>query len=385
MRRIDEWVERTLNGFAPEDFALDAHLSFGKTHVGAIATIDLGSLALDGQRGKIGTISARWKKDDPVLEIVRGNTAAIEGRWYYVGNVRVPPRNLQGVRALLAANQKSNFDRRFKTVAKHDKPQLFLIAWDREFGREALVLLAEKDGEEVNARAVEVAPTDAATLKLRCGPDADALAEKRIAVFGVGAVGSNAALRLAEVGVGHLRLIDSARLRPGDIVRHAAGSWQVGDSKVAAVRFLAHTRAPWTAVAAVEESAWDPDAVAVLLEQVDIVVEATGFASFANLLSVMCVERSLPLVTASLYRGGSIARIRRQALAADTPISERAGDDRYSVIPPGNEPPVFEPGCSAAVNNASPIAVAAIAALTANVVVDHLTGRKVCPDEINDV
>ena len=385
MRRIDEWVERTLNGFAPEDFALDAHLSFGKTRVGAIATIDLGSLALDGKRGKIGTISAAWKKDDPVLEIVRGNTAPIEGRWYYVGNVRVPPRNLNGVRALLGANQKNNFNRRFKAVARHGKPQLFLIAWDRELGREALVLLAEKDGEEVIARAIEVAPTDADILKLRCGPDVEALADKRVAIFGVGAVGSNVALRLAEVGLGQLRLVDDARLRPGDIVRHAAGSWQVGDAKVAAVRFLAHTRAPWTAIAAVEESTWDPDAIAVLLELVNLVVDTTGFASFANLLSVMCAERSLPVVTAALYRGGSVARIRRQALANDTPISDRASDNRYPVIPPGNEPPVFEPGCSAPVNNASPIAVAAIAASAADVVVDHLTGRNLYPDEIIDV
>jgi hypothetical protein len=385
MRRIDEWAERTLNGFAPEDFALDAHLSFGKTRVGAIATIDLVSLALDGKRGKIGTISAGWKKDDPVLEIVRGNSAPIEGRWYYVGNVRVPPRNLEGARALLGANQQNNFDRRFKAVAKYGKPQLFLIAWDRELGREALVLLAEKNGEDVVAQAVEVAPTDGDTLKLRCGPDAGRLAEKCVVVFGVGAVGSNTALRLAEAGLARLRLVDGGRLRPGDIVRHAGGSWQVGDTKVAAVRFLAHTRAPWTAVAAVEESTWDPDGMAVLLDDVNLAVDATGFASFANLLSVMCAERSLPVVSAALYRGGSIARIRRQALPADAPISDRAGDNRYPVIPPGDEPRVFEPGCSAAVNNASPIAVAAIAALAADVVVDYLTDRNLYPDEIIDV
>src|SRR5262249_20842297 len=66
LHRIDEWVERAKSGFAPEDFALDAHLSFGKTRSGAIATIDLSSLGLDGQRGKIGTISASWKDNKNV-------------------------------------------------------------------------------------------------------------------------------------------------------------------------------------------------------------------------------------------------------------------------------------------------------------------------------
>lgn len=385
MHRIEEWADGAKSGFGPQDFALDAHLSFGKVRAGAIATVDLGSLRLDGARGKIGVISGSWKKNDPVLEIAPGRNGAIEGRWYYVGDVRVPPRSLDGVRALLGANQQNNSNRRFRAIEKHGKPQLFLIAWDRELGREALVLLAEKRGADVVAEAIEVAPTDAEVLKLRAGPDADALAGKRVIFFGLGAIGSHAALRLAEVGVGRLILVDNARLRPGDIVRHAAGAWAVGDDKVGAVRFLVHMRAPWTNVVAIEESLWDPDKIAVLLEAADLVVDTTGLASFANLLSTMCAERSLPLLSAALYRGGAIARVRRQALPSDTPISDRREDDRYPTIPPGDEPRVFEPGCSSPVNNASPIAVAATAALTADIAVDHLVGRNLYPDEVIDV
>jgi hypothetical protein len=232
--------------------------------------------------------------------------------------VRVPPRSLDGVRALLGANQQNNFNRRFRAIEKHGKAQLFLIAWDRELGREALVLLAEKRATDVIAEAIEVAPTDAEVLKLRAGPDVDALAGKRVIFFGLGAVGSNAALRLAEVGIGRLIVVDNARLRPGDIVRHAAGAWAVGDDKVGAVRFLIHMRAPWTNVVVIDESLWDLDRIAVLLEAADLVVDTTGLASFANLLSVMCAERSLPLLSAALYRGGAVARVRPQALPADT-------------------------------------------------------------------
>jgi molybdopterin/thiamine biosynthesis adenylyltransferase len=386
MHRIEEWAEGAKSGFRPQDFALDAHLSFGKVRAGAIATVDLSSLRLDGARGKIGVISGSWKKNDPVLEIAPGRNGAIEGRWYYVGDVRVPPRSLDGVRALLAPNQQNNFNRRFRAIEKHGKAQLFLIAWDRELGREALVLLAEKRGASVIAEAIEVAPTDAEVLKMRAGPDVDALAGKRVIFFGLGAVGSNAALRVAEVGIGRLIVVDNARLRPGDIVRHAAGAWAVGDDKVGAVRLLIHMRAPWTNVVAIEESPWDPDKITVLLEAADLVVDTTGLASFANLLSVMCAERSLPLLSAALYRGGAVARVRRQALPADTPISDRSDDDDlYPTIPPGDEPRVFEPGCSSPVSNASPIAVAAIAALTADIAIDHLVGRNLYPDEVIDV
>lgn len=385
MNRIDQWAKGAKSGFAPEDFALDAHLSFSKLRPDAIATVDLGALGLDGKPNGIGVISGKWKNDDHELEITSGGGAGIEGRWYYVGGVRVPPRDLEGLRDLLSPHQRNNFDRRFKAIQDHAKPRLFLIAWDRELGREALVLLASKDGNDVVAEAVEVAPTDAEVLKLRAGPDIDALATKRVVIFGLGAVGSNTILRLAEVGLGYMVLVDNARLRPGDIVRHAAGSWAVGDSKVSAVRFLAHARAPWSTVSTVDRSPWNPNEIAALIEEANLVIDATGFASFANLMSEMCAEKSVGLVSATLYRGGAVARVRRQAMPPDVRISERIGDGRYVTIPVGDEPRVFEPGCSSPVNNASPIAVASVAALTADLAVDFLVGRHLYPDEIVEV
>jgi hypothetical protein len=385
IRRIDEWVRRAKSGFGPEDFALDAHLSFGRIRPGAIATVDLGGLKLDGKEGQIGVISGVWEKDGTVLELTPDRRGPIEGRWYFVGELRVPPRNLDGVRDLLSTTQRNNFDRRYRAVKDRGTPMLFLLAWDRELGREALVLLGEKSGDDVEAEAIEVAPTDIAVLKLRAGPDADALAAKRAVIFGLGAIGSNLALRLAEAGLGHLVLVDDARLRPGDVVRHAVGSWDVGGTKVSAVRFLAHVRAPWTEVVTIEESPWAPGRIYALVQDADLVVDAAGLSSFANLLSATCAERLLPLVSVSLYRGGAVARVRRQALPSDTAISDRPGDDRYPVIPAGEERPVFEPGCSSPVNNASPIAVSSVAALAAEIAMDHLAGRQLYPDEVVDV
>jgi molybdopterin/thiamine biosynthesis adenylyltransferase len=385
MRRVDEWAERAKLGFRPRDFALDSHLSFEKVRAGAIATVDLGSLGLGDKHGQIATIAGTWKNDDRVLELAVGHKGAIEGRSYLVSNVRVPPRSLDAVRAILTSGQRNNFDRRYRAISKQGQPRLFLIAWDREFGRELLVLLAQKRGEDVVAEAIEIALNDTEVLKLRAGPDVDTLMDRHVTVFGLGAVGSNLALRLAEGGVGTMILVDGARLRPGDVVRHAAGSWLVGQAKVNAVRLLAYTRAPWAKVTAIEESPWDPGRIGVLLEGADLVVDATGFSAFASLLSIMCGERSLPLVSAALYRGGAVARVRRQATTLDVPISDRPVDRRYPLIPPEEEPLVFEPGCSSPINNASPIAVAALAALTADVAVDSLTGRNRYGDETIDV
>ena len=372
--RIREWAQRAEAGFHPEDFALDAHLFFGRIRPNTLAIVELRKLKIEAEPDGIGVISGKWRKDDPVLEIVPGSSGPIDGRCYHVGNVTLPPRDLDGVQALLTTRQRNNFDRRYRRISQHGQECLFLVTWDRDLGREALVLLGQLTDGEVGASAIEVAPTDQEVLKLRAGLDVDSLAERCALFFGVGAVGSNAILRIAEAGLGKAVLVDDALLRPGDVVRHAAGSWLIGGEKTRAVQFLAHTRSPWTRISTVERTTWNPIEIESLLDGVNILVEATGLAGFTNLLSVICEQRSMPLVSAALYRSGAVGRVRRQVPGC-TPIYDRAAQPKYPIIPPGQEPLVFEPGCSSPVNNASPVAVASVSALTAEVVIDTLTGR----------
>lgn len=385
LQRIDAWAQRAAAGFPAEDFALDAHLYFGSVRSGTIATVELGRLGLDRKRGGRGEIAGSWSKDGHVLEITRGRKGEIEGRWYFVGAVKVPPRSLDEVRSLLDAGQQKNFDRRYRAVAEHGQPRLFMLVWERELGQEALVLVAEKDGEAISAQAIEVAPTDPNYLKLRAGPDAELLARKRVVVFGAGAIGSNLAMRLAEAGLGHLVAVDGARLRPADVVRHAGNALTVGRTKVGAVEMLAHFSTPWTRVTAVAESPWAPTRVRDLLTDADLVVDATGLASFAALLSFLCRETATALVSVALYRGGALGRVRRQALPDDITLSERNPDTGHPLIPPGEEPVAYEPGCSAPVNNASPVTVAAVAATGAEIAIDFLADRLAYADEMIEV
>lgn len=85
-----------------------------------------------------------------------------------------------------------------------------------------------------------------------------------------------------------------------------------------------------------------------------------------------------------MYRGGYVGRVRRQR-AADTPLSDRLDETEFPLIPPGDEPVSLEAGCSAPVNNASPISVAAVAATTADVAVDLLSERFNYGEELIDV
>lgn len=189
--RIEEWARRTKEAnFRPEDFALDAHLAFGRVKSGTMATVELDKLHLNTAARGIGIISGRWNKAETVLEISAGSDGPIDGRGYWLTDVRTAPRGLDTVRSLLTAAQQKNFDRRHVGVSERGEPHLFLLAWQRDLGDEALVILAEKRGNEVVAEAIEAAPMDTKYLKLRTGPDAALLADKHVVVFGAGAIGS---------------------------------------------------------------------------------------------------------------------------------------------------------------------------------------------------
>jgi molybdopterin/thiamine biosynthesis adenylyltransferase len=210
------------------------------------------------------------------------------------------------------------------------------------------------------------------------------LADKRIVVFGCGAVGSNVACRLAEAGAGRLRLIDGKRLRPGHIVRHAA-SYRAGISKVRATSLQIAYDAPWCDVEDVLEEPWAAGRIEALIADADLVIEATGMGTFAELVSRVAVDAETPMISAALYRGGSVARIRRQIPTVDVALAERTDETVYPLIPPGEEPVLIETGCSALVNNASPIAVAALAASTAEIAIDLLSGRQDCGEELIEI
>ncbi len=378
--RIEEWVRRTNDKFARADNTLDAHLYFERIHTDAFALVDVGTLKLAA--GESGTISASWLNDKSLLQIASGGSGRLPGRWYHVGDAVVPPHSLADVRKLLNEQQMSNFER---LCAKASRPSVVIVAWETEVGLEPLVLLVRKIAGEVVAAAIEIAPTDKEVLQIRCGPDRKVLATKVVAVFGVGSVGSNVAVRLAEAGVGELVLVDGERLRPGNVVRHATDARSVGKHKVRGVASLLAARAPWTTVREIPLSSWNPEALGPILSRADLVLETTGIAGFTSMLSLLCQWNERSMLSAALYRGGSIARLRRQAEATDIPICDRTGDASFLTIPAGEEILSFEAGCSAPVNDASPVSVAQVAALTANVAIDTLTSRFTYPEEVVEV
>lgn len=387
--RIALWVEKTERGFGVEDAALDAHLYF-EPREPILATLDLAQMdeLQDGQFGKlhgvvVGPRLLRWSDRSQGRD-------SLAGSWYSRHGLRAPPRNLAEFAGALTPQQMKNFLRLQKRAVQKRVETLALITWPTMHGQNGLGLrLRATEGSSVAAAAVEIARVDKRTLLLRSGPMASDLQNRSIAIFGLGAVGSHVALLCSQCGIGRLRLVDQAVLRPGDIVRHAGTYDDVGELKVHAVQRLIAIKAPATRVEAVEESPWHPERLTRLMQGADLVVDCTGILSFTDHLSIVAQENGYELLSSALYRGGAVGRVRRQ-LRDDTAICRRADEGSpYPRIPPGpgeSELVGLETGCSAPVTNAPPTSVLAVAALTADVAADALAaGGRGFPSEILDV
>ncbi len=393
MSRIESWCERAKAGFRPADQALDAYVGFAAV-VGILATFDLDVLKPGGTReGQSGRLHGVQRHASLIeLRPGAGPTGSLRGQWLHAGDFEPPPRNLDELRSSLTRAQRRELNKSSGRVAAGSGSEIALVVGRRHGQHDTVVLRLCPDGAGgARAESLEPAPTDRATLLLRAGPDASQLGAKRVVCFGLGAVGSHTALLLAESGVGHLHLADGELLRPGNVVRHAAGHEAIGLPKVSAVEAVVHAHAPWTSVDVTQEAVWDAATVSTLMSGADLVVDTTGAAPVVEMLSRIAERTRVALVSAALYRSGAIGRVRRQLPGNDTSIYLRGEDARYPIIPSGahdegdDEGRLLEPGCSAPVNNAPPSAVAAISALAAQVAIGALTGWMRYPDEVIDV
>lgn len=385
--RVAEWRARQADGFDEADTVMDAHAYF-ETRIDGIATVDLDELLGDAGDGADGRVAGRWQNHGVLALTADHGKQDLKGLWFYRAALPTPPTNLTALRASLTAEQRTRYDQRIKSLTAGGGRTVFVLIWGADQQCNAIVVIASrtkakgKAARPLRARAIEVAFTDHDTLRRRCGTDAIALAGHRVAIFGVGAVGSQLAVGLADTGVGELTLIDGDRMRPGNVIRHRAGPGHVGMQKVEAAKTIIMRRAPWANVDAWPASVWNPDEIAAIAEDHDLVIDCTGNVGFGNQLAQLATGTDTPILVAALYRNGAISRVSRQG-RDDLPLAQRTAATGHSEIPrAGDETFVAEAGCSAPVNLAPPPAVTECAALTVQVAVDTLLARGQAPAEI---
>jgi molybdopterin/thiamine biosynthesis adenylyltransferase len=390
--RLDEWAQTAQRGFRAEDRALDAYLLFDKRS-DYHAELPFADLIRAGSNGFRAPLTATPRGDRALMieratakESASGDEPPLRGAFYLRRDIGTVPRNLTDLRDALTKKQAQDLDRGLNERTDTALPEpsggydFVVLAWprhDRE--HDAVTVVFKGAGDTLEAAAVAATPNDIAARQRRAGPDATALAGKKILIAGLGSVGGHVALSLAASGVGTIRLHDDDHLKTANLVRHVSDKYGVGYKKVIAVAVTIGEHAPWTDVEPLTtDLPYDPITLSERIEGFDLVIDCTGTLPLSAALAEVCRRTSIPLITGALFHQGAIGRVQRQA-EGDTLIAARHTDAAYCNLPPEDpsEPDAgfLELGCTAPVNNAPPTAVLATAADIAHCAVDFLTGR----------
>jgi hypothetical protein len=260
----------------------------------------------------------------------------------------------------------------------------------RERSITALVLVYRR-GTHEGAIVVDVAPTEdgkTAVTRLRSGADteaartaragifAPALRESKVAVVGVGALGSFIADMLARSGVRRLTLIDDDVVMPGNLVRHLVGPDAVGLAKAEAVKrhLVRHNEAPAAGINTINSALTSGADAVEHLRNHDLVVNATADFATTALLHVCARTVGTRVLSAALQNDGETYRI--DVLppldgAVPLPLSTTGADTVA--------PPQFEAGCGSPISPTPPHAVIEAAAATVRHAIGLLVDRPLHP------
>lgn len=407
--RIGEWAADAQDGFAAVENARNPEIYWQEDCAKVIGLVDLEQLLgrerNDGAQGEFHfaeAVSADGRQSPAVVfdldpGAFRSTTALptsvpthlqVRGRWFYRSSVPHPPRTFEELKGCLTENQRQRLEKDFQ----YRRTLMFGLLWHNQAGLVGTMLLAIIEGSERIYRLVILRPKGRDALLLRAGPDARTLQQKRVAILGVGAIGSHVAEQLARAGLGSLRLIDHDLLWPANLIRHAAppGTPAATLKTVALQEHLGQYQ--WIKIdippQTLDGCVWTLSGLRDVLQGADLTVDATGHAGLAELVARVGRSMGRPFLSVALFRGGAVARVRRQAHEDDTPFLQRPHLDIYPGIPPLDDEAEYvgtETGCLARIHNAPPVSVAHAAVLAVEVAIDYLAGRHDQPDEIIEV
>lgn len=186
-------------------------------------------------------------------------------------------------------------------------------------------------------RAYEYRMVDFSVAGTSRQPDANHnLAGKRVAVIGLGSVGSKLAVTLARSGVARFLLIDDDIMAPANLSRNQLDWQSVGYDKVdgalGAIRLVrpdAEVQTRTFRFAGQESSAYNT----TVLEQVaacDLVIDATASPKVFSSLAAICARRSVALVWGEVFAGGIGALMARSIPGLDAdPLTVRAAINTF--------------------------------------------------------
>ena len=315
------------------------------------------------------------------------------GFWFKLNKPFVPPDTLDELLALIdsCSGFEAGVARQLivSRLTRHFAGQGFSIALgypDVDQIRWLFLWIAKKPGgsirlserpkkSDLKISSFQPAPARRQDLLRRSQNMSKALVDKKVAIYGVGALGSSIAVLLGKAGVGMIRLIDGDLLLPVNVSRHAAGLNMIDTPKTFAVQRLLELHNPDCSIQTYNQT-WDEKELTNQIQDTDLVIDATANVAFSLFLNHLCLVTERPLLYTATYRRAGIGRlivIRPESIHNDPCLAcyflspELWDKDHFPVIPADPSTSFTEEGCTSPTEEADAIHVemnANLAALT---------------------
>lgn len=259
----------------------------------------------------------------------------------------------------------------------------WLFLWVRKPTGRKLHLANQELIKAIEVRSFSTEPARKSDLLRRTIHLSKDLSSKRVALFGVGALGGSIALLLAKAGLGEIRIIDSDQMKPTNVIRHIAGLDEVGIDKTFAVRRKILRHNPDCVVMRYEET-WKEQELERIIKDVDLVIDATANASFSLWLNQIIIRNKVSVLYTASYRRASVGRLilYRSASDQDDPClacyllnEERWEKEAYPIIPSDPTTTFEEEGCASVTEEADAIHLEMVANLSTLTAVKFFSGQ----------
>lgn len=209
----------------------------------------------------------------------------------------------------------------------------FLLLADEQLRLRPIALTSKTEG----STAYDYFPVDSNDKGQVRQPERNApLANKKVAIVGLGSVGSKVAVSLARSGMTRFLLIDDDILKPSNLTRNQLDWSSMGYDKVDAVQSAIQLVQPSAEVmcrtyrfAGQESSSYNT----TVLEQIaacDLVIDATANPKVFSSIAAICTRRRVPVVWGEVFAGGIGALMARSLPGFDaSPLDIRSAIHAY--------------------------------------------------------
>ncbi|OYZ24299.1 MAG: hypothetical protein B7Y39_01200 [Bdellovibrio sp. 28-41-41] len=207
-------------------------------------------------------------------------------------------------------------------------------------GSHPLLLRTSRDEEQTRLKVV---PSTQFAHQDRTDPKTlEAFEKAKIAIIGLGSVGSKVAVSLARIGVRDFILVDDEILEFGNIVRHEATMADVSAHKVDMVGDLIHHICPVEPIVKKERirigGQENPTRYERVLRDVlsaDLVIDCTASGEVFQIIAALCSINEKPLVWGEVFAGGigGIIGCAEPTFTPSPAVVRRALHDYLSVQP----------------------------------------------------